>query len=138
MECLEAFKKSGVISNKEEKALYEKFLTTFERTKGNQKFISLNKILTSVLLLSKDQLEDKINYLFGIYESQRIFDEILTKASFKQMQDHVYFCVIYAIPNLAYYSLISSFGENTSKCDRVMEIKLEMQKKVNISWTYIH
>lgn len=81
-------------------------------------------------MLTKDTIEDKVNYLFGIYQTPRLLDEIMKRTAVKQMLDHIYFCVIYAIPNLAYHSLVSNFGPKSSKCDRMMEIKLEMQKKV--------
>jgi len=47
------------------------------------------------------------------------------------MLDHLVFTVIYAIPNLAYYSSIPGFGLTSAKYERVMDIKLEMQKQVN-------
>lgn len=46
------------------------------------------------------------------------------------MLDHLYFAVIYAIPNLAYHEVAQGFGFGTEKCERVMEHKLVMQKKV--------
>ena len=45
------------------------------------------------------------------------------------MLDHIIFATVYAIPNLAYLTQIPGFGAGTYKCTRVMEIKLEMQKK---------
>lgn len=47
------------------------------------------------------------------------------------MLDHLCFSVIYAIPNLSYYSEIPDFGANTLMHARIMDIKLDMQKKVN-------
>lgn len=61
-----------------------------------------------------------------------MFDGILKRTAVRQMLDHMYFTVIYAIPNLAYHSVLPGFGPTTAKCDRIMEIKLEMQKKVRI------
>ena len=49
----------------------------------------------------------------------------------RQMLDHIFFAVIYAVPNLAYHSETGEgFGIDTKKCERVMEHKLLMQKKV--------
>lgn len=47
------------------------------------------------------------------------------------MLDHLYFAVIYAIPNMAYHEESGpGFGFGTDKCEVVMEHKLYMQKKV--------
>jgi hypothetical protein len=47
------------------------------------------------------------------------------------MVDHIFFAIIYAIPNLAYHPEAGEgFGFETQKCDRIMEHKLQMQKKV--------
>ncbi len=47
------------------------------------------------------------------------------------MIDHIFFAVIYAIPNLAYHSESGDgYGIGTPKCERIMEHKLQMQKKV--------
>ena len=45
------------------------------------------------------------------------------------MLDHIIFTTVYAIPNLAYVNQIPGFGPQTYKCNRIMEIKLQMQKK---------
>lgn len=48
------------------------------------------------------------------------------------MIDNLCFAVIYAIPNLSYHYDIAHFGQNTPNHERIMNIKLEMQKKVII------
>lgn len=47
------------------------------------------------------------------------------------MLDHLFFSVIYAIPNLSFTSKIPGFGSNSEKFEKVMQIKLEMQKRVS-------
>ena len=64
---MKAFKKVGLVKDHKSEFLYEKFLQTFEKTHENIKNISLNKLLTAILLLCKDSPSDKITYLFGIY-----------------------------------------------------------------------
>ena len=46
------------------------------------------------------------------------------------MIDQLYFCVIYAIPNLAYHENVPGFGMGTPYCNQIMNMKLDMQKKV--------
>jgi hypothetical protein len=56
---------------------------------------------------------------------------MMKRAHLRQMLDHIFFAVIYAVPNLAYHSEAGEgFGIDTKKCERVMEHKLLMQKKV--------
>jgi hypothetical protein len=98
----------------------------------------MSKLLTSILLLTADDKQDKITYLFDIYASHNQHNpgiaqpinqpKTLKRAHLRQMLDHLYFAVIYAIPNLAYH--LAGFGFGTEKCERVMEHKLVMQKKV--------
>jgi hypothetical protein len=43
------------------------------------------------------------------------------------MIDHIFFAIIYAIPNLAYHPEAGEgFGFETPKCNRIMEHKLQM------------
>ena len=42
------------------------------------------------------------------------------------MLDHLFFTVIYAIPNLAFTSKITGFGTHSEKFNKTMQIKLEM------------
>ena len=47
------------------------------------------------------------------------------------MMDHLFFAVIYAIPNLAYHQESGEgYGIDNEKCERIMQHKLLMQKKV--------
>jgi hypothetical protein len=47
------------------------------------------------------------------------------------MLDHIFFAVIYAVPNLAYHQEAGTgFGIESKKCERIMDHKLLMQKKV--------
>lgn len=56
---------------------------------------------------------------------------MLKRSHLRQLIDHIFFAVIYAIPNLAYHSEAGEgYGIGTSKCERIMEHKLQMQKKV--------
>ena len=68
--------------------------------------------------------------LFGIYAVGGLQTGVLKRVNMRQILDHLCFAVIYAIPNLAYHSSVPGYGAQTQKCQRVMEIKLEMQKKV--------
>ena len=45
------------------------------------------------------------------------------------MLDHLLFTIIYAIPNLAFSSKVPGFGHNSPRFEKIMEIKLEMQKR---------
>jgi len=55
---------------------------------------------------------------------------LLKRAHLRQMIDHIFFAIIYAIPNLAYHSEAGEgYGIGTLKCERIMEHKLQMQKK---------
>lgn len=55
----------------------------------------------------------------------------LKRAHLRQMIDHLFFAVIYAVPNLAYHTEAGEgYGIGTAKCERIMEHKLKMQKKV--------
>ncbi|TNV80074.1 hypothetical protein FGO68_gene12293 [Halteria grandinella] len=117
-----------------------KYLITFEKLQGQTKIINLSKLLTSILLLTKDDKQDKITFLFDIYASHNTLNpgvvqpvnqpKTLKRTFLRQMLDHLYFAVIYAIPNLAYHEITPGFGFGTEKCERVMEHKLVMQKKV--------
>jgi hypothetical protein len=132
-----------VIHTKEKLEIYSKFLITFEKTQANNRIIHLNKLLTTVLLLSKDfPPEEKLSTLFGIYAigggdtlgASNTQGGIVKRPNVRQMLDHICFAVIYAIPNLAYHSVIpGGFGVNSQKCAKIMEIKLEMQKKVSLN-----
>ena len=52
----------------EQAEIYSKWLISFEKTRGtNNKIINLNKLMASVLLLTKESPSDKIQLLFGIY-----------------------------------------------------------------------
>jgi hypothetical protein len=53
-DVIDGFKKLGLIKDDGQEDLFDKFLTTFEKTLGNHRIIGLNKLLTTVLLLSKD------------------------------------------------------------------------------------
>lgn len=129
-QALEGFKRAGVITRREIYEVYNKFLITFEKTQGSTKLINLSKLLTSVLLLTKDNIHDKVNHLFGIYGIGTTSSAVVRRANVRQILDHLCFAVIYAIPNLAYHHQVPGFGANTEKCNRVMDIKLDMQKKV--------
>lgn len=49
------------------------------------------------------------------------------------MLDHIFFSVIYAVPNLAFHSEAGEgYGLGSEKCERIMENKLQMQKTVYI------
>ncbi len=51
----------------------------------------------------------------------------------KILVDHLFFAIVYAIPNMAYHECAGKdFGMNTTKCARVMDLKIEMQKKVTL------
>ena len=91
--------------------------------------INLNKLLTCVLLLTKDHTVDKISHLFSIYSTNNSTTPEIKKPALRQMFDHLFFALIYAIPNLAYHEEVG-FGFGTEKCERIMEHKLQMQKKV--------
>lgn len=52
--ALEGFTRAGVAKDKETYEIYDKFLTSFEKAQGAIKTISLAKLLTCVLLLSRD------------------------------------------------------------------------------------
>jgi hypothetical protein len=45
------------------------------------------------------------------------------------MLDHLFFAVIYAVPNMAYHVPAKGFAMGTPKCECVMAHKLQMQKK---------
>ena len=64
---MKALQKVGIANDNRSQYVYERFLTTFEKTSDHIKQISLNKLLTAILLLCKDASSDKITYLFGIY-----------------------------------------------------------------------
>ena len=101
-----------------------------------------------MLLLTKDSLVDKVQELFEIYSTNHsastnngyhnralpsniLIKPIMKKASLRQLLDHIFFAVIYAIPNLAYHEEVgSNFGFESQKCEKVMEYKLQMQRKV--------
>lgn len=97
--------------------------------------INLNRLLTCILLLTKDEPDDKISYLFDIYATHNSLNpgvvapvnqaKTLKRTFLRQMLDHLFFAVIYAIPNLAYHE-VSGFGFGSEKCERVMEHKLVM------------
>eukprot|EP00347_Sterkiella_histriomuscorum_P020810 403336378 len=128
--AIEGFRRAGVIRNRESHDIISKFLITFEKSQGNTRIIILSKLLSSVLLLTKDSPIDKICLLFGIYAIGGQQSGVIKRVNVRQILDHLCFAVIYAIPNLAYHSIVPGFGQSSSKCNRVMEIKLEMQKKV--------
>ena len=56
--------------------------------------------------------------------------QILKRASLRQMLDHIFFTVIYVIPNLAYHKEMPGYGIDTERCAAIMNQKLQMQKKV--------
>ena len=87
----------------------------------------MTKLLTTCLLLSKDQPADKVPFLFELYSN--LCSTVMKRHNIKQMLDHITFIVIFAIPELAYY-VPEIGGINTPEFKRIMEIKLEMQKKV--------
>ncbi|CDW77319.1 UNKNOWN [Stylonychia lemnae] len=129
-QALDALRRAGVIKSKEAYEIFNKFLITFEKTQGNMRIIILNKLLTSILLLTKDSQQDKINHLFGVYAVGGSQGGVVKRVNVRQILDHLCFTVIYAIPNLAYHACIPGFGATTQKCQRVMDVKLDMQKKV--------
>ena len=54
-------------------------------------------------------------------------ESVLKRAHLRQIIDHIFFAVIYAIPNLAYHPEAGEgYGFGTPKCDRIMEHKLQM------------
>lgn len=48
----------------------------------------------------------------------------------RQILDHLYFAVIYAIPNLSFSAAHIGFGPDSEKYELIMKAKLEMQKRV--------
>ena len=45
----------------------------------------------------------------------------------RQMLDHIFFAVIYAVPNMAYHEETGEgYGIESSKCERIVEHKLMM------------
>lgn len=120
----------GLAKSKVSSELLDKFLIPFEKTTNNNRVITLNKLLTAILLLTRDYPQDKITHLFGIYKHPMSSEGVLKRSSLRQLLDHLGFTVIYAIPNLSFHSIVNGFGVKTEKCKRIIEIKLEMQKKV--------
>lgn len=110
---MEGLRRAGVIRNKESYEMMTKFLITFEKSQGTARIIILNKLLTSILLLNKDTPSDKINLLFGIYSASSQQNGMIKRVNVRQILDHLCFVVIYAIPNLAYHSIVPGYGPST-------------------------
>ena len=66
---MQSFKKLGLVKDYNSHDILDKFLKCFEKTHGNHKSIGLNKLLTNILLFCKDSQNDKLAYLFGIYQT---------------------------------------------------------------------
>jgi hypothetical protein len=108
--AIEGFRRAGIIKTKETFDVYSKFLITFEKTQGNTRIINMNKLLTCVLLLSKDMILDKVSHIFGIYAIGGETSGVLKRANVRQLLDHICFTVIYAVPNLAYHHCVPGYG----------------------------
>ena len=101
--------------------LLHNYLLTFEKTQvGSGKIINLNKLLTSILLLSPQLEADRnVSFLYHEYNPSHGI-EGMRRSQLKQMLDHVFFTVIYAIPNLAYHYAEAGYTIESEKCDQVM------------------
>lgn len=131
-EVIESLIRTGVIKSKEKKEIFEKFLTPFEKNVENQRVVSFNKLLCSLLLLSKDSIPDKVIHLFGIYKTSSS-PHVLTRKQLCVMLDHLVFAVIYAIPKLSQFEIIKGFGASSLNAKRIQQIQLEMLKKVRLN-----
>lgn len=90
--------------------------------------------MTCLLLVSGPCMsqEEKISFLFNLYASNtttHVSEHQLRRSLLKQLLDHIFFAVIYAIPNLAYHHERAGYYLGSDKCERVMTQKLQMQKK---------
>lgn len=59
-------------------------------------YIPARKFFTSLILLGKDQPEDKADLIFNLYDNQKLGH--ITVSQFRELVDHLYFLVLYAIP----------------------------------------
>jgi hypothetical protein len=58
--CLEVFETIGLVEDNERYQIMEAFLKSFERNIEGQKLISLHKLLCGILLLTKDNNNEKL------------------------------------------------------------------------------
>ena len=59
-------------------------------------YIPARKFFTSLILLGKDNPGDKADQIFQLYDNQRL--GYLTVPQFKELIDHLFFLVLYALP----------------------------------------
>lgn len=62
-----------------------------------QQYIPARKFFTSLILLGRDEPNDKADQIFNLYDHQRL--GYLTVVQFKELVDHLYFLVLYALPS---------------------------------------
>jgi hypothetical protein len=74
-------------------------------------------------------VERKASFLYHAYKSSSHGSDGLRRSQLKQLLDHIFFAVIYAVPNLAYHYPEAGYSMGSDKCERVMQQKLQMQRK---------